>query len=120
MSTVKRIKLLIVIVDRGYGEDVCSLLRKCNVSFNMVSPGHGASGTAIADYLGITSSEKDIVISILLEELSVSVLEKLQVKYNMDQPGNGIAFTVPIAGISGPLALKYMSGFALDTKEERK
>ncbi len=120
MSSVKKIKLLIVIVDRGYGEDVSNLLRKCNVTFNMVSPGHGASGTGFADYLGITSSEKDIVISVLLEEMAISVLEKLQIKYNMDQPGNGIAFTLPIAGVSGPLALKYMSGFALETKEEQK
>jgi hypothetical protein len=31
-------------------------------------------------------------------------------KFDMDKPDSGIAFTIPISGVSGPAALKYISG----------
>lgn len=108
--TNNKIKLVVVIVERGMGEQVCSLLRKSHVSFNMISPGYGASGSNIKDYLGITSSEKDIVLSVVNDEQIISIMDKLLGKFNMDQPGNGIAFAIPISGVSGPLALRYMAG----------
>ncbi|MEG1930242.1 MAG: hypothetical protein RR131_03795 [Anaerovorax sp.] len=110
MPEIKKVKLLIVIVDRGVGEAVSSVLRKMQVTFNLTSPGYGAAGSDLADYLGITSDEKDIVISVVLEEKVQSALDLLLYKFNLDQPGNGVAFTIPITGASGPLALKYMSG----------
>lgn len=113
MTDIKKVKLLVAIVDRGVGEAVSSVLRKMQITFSLTSPGYGAAGTDLADYLGITSDEKDIVISVVLEEKVQSALDMLLYKFNLDQPGNGVAFTIPITGASGPLALKYMSGLNL-------
>lgn len=109
-GSVKRIKLLIAIVDRGVGDEVVEILRESGVTFNMISPGYGAAGSNIMDYLGLTDSEKDLILSVVSEDKVESVMRKILYKFDLDEPGNGIAFTIPISGVSGPLALRYISG----------
>jgi len=107
---IKRIKLLIAIIERGRGDDVVNILRESGVTYNLVSPAHRATGSAIMDYLGLSNPERDIVISVVTEDKVEGILKKIMYKFNMEQPGNGVAFTIPITGVSGPLALRYISG----------
>lgn len=110
LPPVKRIKLLVAVVDRGKGDDVVEILRESGVTYNMVSPAYCASGSEIMDYLGLTNPERDMVFSVITEDKVEGVLNKLLYKLNLDEPGNGFAFTIPITGVSGPLALRYISG----------
>lgn len=107
---VKRVKLLVAIVERGRGDDVVGILKENGVTYNLVSPAHRASGSAIMDYLGLSNPERDLVISVVTEDKVEGILKKIMYKYDMEQPGNGVAFTIPITGVSGPLALRYISG----------
>lgn len=107
---VKRIELLITIVDRGLGNDVVEILRDSGVTFNMISPGYCATGSDIMDCLGLTDLERDLILSVVTEDKVKSVLNKIMYKFDLDVPGNGLAFTIPITGVSGPLALRYISG----------
>jgi len=107
---VKRIKLLVAIVDRGKGDGVVTILRESGVTYNMVSPAHRATGSALMDYLGLSNPERDMVFSVVTEDKVDGILKKLMYKYDLEQPGNGVAFTIPITGVSGPLALRYISG----------
>ncbi len=109
-TALKRIKLLVAIVDRGNGDEVVEILRESGVTYNLISPGYCASGSDIMDYLGLSNPERDLILSIITEEKVDDVLKKLLYKLNLDEPGNGMAFTIPIAGVSGPLALRYISG----------
>ncbi len=107
---VKRIKLLVAIVDRGNGNDVVEILRESGVTYNMISPAYCASGSDIMDYLGLSNPERDLVISVVTEDKVDGILKKVLYKLDLDEPGNGYAFTIPITGVSGPLALRYISG----------
>jgi hypothetical protein len=107
---IKRLQIMIVIIDRGKGAHVERLLRECGVTYNMIAPGSGASGKALADILGLTDFERDIVISVVQEGRAHDVLDRLRFRFDLGRPDSGIAFTIPISGVSGPLALKYISG----------
>lgn len=107
---MKRIKLLVAIVDRGKGEDVVEILRESGVTYNMISPAYRASGSDIIDYLGLSNPEQDLILSVVTEDKVSRILNKLLYKMDLDEPGNGLAFTIPISGVSGPLALRYISG----------
>lgn len=110
LNGIKRIKLLIVIADRGRGEEVAEALREDGVTFNLISPAYVAAGSKLMDYLGLTSLERDIILSVVSERIAHELLNKVLYKFDLDEPENGIAFTIPISGISGPLALRYMLG----------
>ena len=107
---IKRIKLLVAIVDRGKGDDVVEILRESGVTYNMISPAFCASGSDIIDYLGLSNPERDLILSVVTEDSVGRILNKLLYKMDLDEPGNGLAFTIPISGVSGPLALRYISG----------
>lgn len=107
---LKRIKLLIAIVDRGKGDDVVEILREGGVTYNLVSPAYRASGSDLMDYLGLTNPERDMVLSVVAEDKVDGILKMILYKLDLDVPGNGLAFTIPITGVSGPLALRYISG----------
>ena len=107
---IKRLQLMVTIIDRGRGGDVERLLRESGVSYNMIEPGYGASGKALADILGLTNFERDIVVSVVMESRAHDIMDRLRVRFDLGRPDSGIAFTVPISGVSGPLALKYISG----------
>jgi nitrogen regulatory protein PII len=107
---LKRIKLLIAIVDRGKGDDVVEVLKESGVTYNLVSPAYRAAGSELMDYLGLTNPERDMVLSVVTEDKVEGVLKKILYKLDLDVPGNGLAFTIPITGVSGPLALRYISG----------
>jgi hypothetical protein len=51
-----------------------------------------------------------MIFSVVTEDKVGRILNKLLYKLNFDVPGNGFAFTIPISGVSGPLALRYISG----------
>ncbi len=111
-TAMKRIKLLVAIVDRGLGNEVVGILRDSGVTYNMIAPAYCAAGSEIMDILGLTNPERDMIISVVTEEKTAGVLNKLVYKLDLDEPGNGFAFTIPITGVSGPLALRYISGIS--------
>ncbi|MGI6727154.1 MAG: hypothetical protein ACOX4P_01125 [Anaerovoracaceae bacterium] len=107
----KKIKLLVSIVKRGDGEKIAAFYRAHGLTFNMISPGYGAAGLEILDYLGLTETEKDIVISIVSEEEIHKILPLVKEKFKLKKPDAGIVFTIPIVGVSGSKALNYAIGF---------
>lgn len=109
--------MLITVVDRGLSEKLIGELRWLGVTFNMASVGYHATGMDLSDFLGLTENEYDIVFSIVPEENAREVMSMVEYKFNLDEPGNGYAIAIPISGVSGPLALKYISGI---TDEQMK
>lgn len=107
---IKKIKLLFTIVDRGVGEEIVEILRESGVTFNMISPCYCAAGSNLMDYLGLTDAERDMILSVVQEDRVQAVMNKIVYKFDLDEPGNGMVFTIPITGVSGPLALRYISG----------
>ncbi|MDR2356173.1 MAG: hypothetical protein LBE16_08270 [Clostridiales Family XIII bacterium] len=110
-DTFKRVEILFTIVAGGQGDAVVKSLRECGVTYNLTSVGYGAAAHRFTDFLGFNDLDKDIVISVVTKDRVRDILNMLLYKFDIDKPDKGIAFTVPISGVSGPLALKYISGF---------
>lgn len=97
MGDMRKIKLLVSIVERGMGEKVVGIYRKHNVVINLICLGKGTASSEILDYLGLNKNEKDIILSIIPSCKSKLILESLNNSINLINHGNGIAFSVPIS-----------------------
>lgn len=106
----KRVKLLVTIVNRGKGGSVVELLKREYVMYNLSLMGRGTAKSHILDYLGLGETEKDIILSVVLEERLGRVLDVLGEELKLDTPGKGIAFTIPISSVGGPMTLQFISG----------
>ncbi len=101
MGNIRKIKLLVSIVDRGMGEKVVSIYKQHNVVINLICLGKGTASSEILDYLGLDKNEKDIALSIIPGCKSKLILESLNNHINLNKYGNGIAFSVPISSADG-------------------
>ena len=110
LSVPKRMKLLFTIGDRGKGEKVAEVCRERGVYFNLICLGRGTANSDILNYLGIGETDKDIVLSSVVEEEVDEILRVLVDDMEFSKPGKGIAFTVPIGSVGGPTTLQFLSG----------
>lgn len=98
---IKRAKLLVCIIKKG---DEIALTEACNesaVSLHFSAIGYGTAKSHYMSYLGLDEIEKRMVYALIPNYCEKSVLRAINKKLKLYLMGNGIAFTIPISGISG-------------------
>jgi hypothetical protein len=94
------LKLLVVIIDRGKAEKITELLRGDHIGLQYMTQAFGTASSETMDVLGLGQTDKGMVLCIgadyRIQELLGRITERFQLKY----AGKGVAFTVPINGIS--------------------
>ena len=80
--------------------------------------GRGTASGDILDYLGLESTEKAVIFSVLEEEKWSGIKKDLRQKLQIDAPGEGIAFLVPLSSIGGKKALQFLTANQEFQKEE--
>lgn len=95
------VKLMVTIVDRGQGNRVVNIYRNRHVYLQFVCLCHGTASSEILDYLGLGDTKKDMVLSLVPDSAVENLLDSIIQKMKLSYPGKGIAFTVPLSGISG-------------------
>ena len=87
--------------------DIC---KRLDLPVTMTLLGRGTATPGMLELLGIDTSEKRIVMSVVTQEqLSAFILEHKRRLY-IDAPGQGILFSVPIKSVGGGKTLQYLGG----------
>ena len=99
-STERRVKLLVCIIKKG---EELALTEACNeicpaLSFSGL--GYGTAKSHYLSYLGLDEVEKRIVYSLIPNYCEKRVLQAINQRLKLYLMGNGIAFTIPLSGIS--------------------
>ena len=71
-----------------------------------------ANGTASSEtlsLLGLTETEKSVIISIIREDKAKAALEALDEKFKTIKNGKGIAYTVPMTGTIGVAIYQFLA-----------
>jgi hypothetical protein len=93
-------KLLVVITDRGDSRRLEDILREKRAHFHYMLNAVGTASSEILRTFGLSGSEKTVCVCIApaanVRHIMTSVVERL----GFTQPGNGIAFYMPISGLS--------------------
>ncbi|MDR1651692.1 MAG: hypothetical protein LBR87_07875 [Synergistaceae bacterium] len=95
------LKLLSVIVDRGMSQKVADILKEEQVRFHFITLGEGTAGSDILALLGLNSVDKSLMCCLVPEFGASPLIRVIADKVQLSRPGRGIAFTIPLSGVSG-------------------
>lgn len=102
------IYLMTTIVDRKIVNKYSDLFEENNLHVMYLTLGYGTAANEILNYLGLDSTEKAVIFSVLEEESWINTKKLLQKKLQIDAPGGGIAFIVPLSSIGGKKTLQFL------------
>lgn len=109
VSNVRKLKMLITIVDRSKTLFYQDLLEQFEINVQMVFYGRGTANLQMLDLLGIAESDKSVLISYVREDKVKEALDTLSEKFEKVKNGKGIAFTVPLDSVIGVAVYQLLS-----------
>lgn len=109
MEVKLKLHMLFIIVDRKKGSKITDLLDDKGLHFHLIFLGRGTANSDVLEYLGLGESEKDIIVSLIKEELVEDVFEILKHDFKLENPAYGVAFTVPVNSVGGLSTFKQFT-----------
>ena len=109
MSAPKRLMLLFTVVNRNKTELFVDLLTGFEVNMQMVLSAHGTANQQVQELLGLTDSDKSVIISVIRRENAKAALAMLDDKFKTVRGGKGIAYTVPLTSTIGVAIYQFLS-----------
>lgn len=107
-SAIKKLKLLFTVVDRNKGEFYLDVLSQYEVNFQTLVNGTGTARSEILDMLGLNNT-KAVIISVIREDLTDTIMRVLEEKFDTIRNGKGIAFAVPLSSVIGVNIYRFLS-----------
>ena len=107
-SAIKKLKLLFTVVDRPKAEFYLDVLSQFEVNCQMVTTGQGTARSDLVDLLGL-NIHKAVIISVIREDMTESIMKCLETKFSTIKNGKGIAFTVPLSSVIGVNNYQFLS-----------
>ena len=107
-SAIKKLKLLITVVDRAKAEFYLDVLGQFEVNFQMVTGGKGTAHSDIVEMLGL-NIHKAVIMSVIREDMAEPIIKCLEEKFKTVRNGKGIAFAVPLTGVIGVNMYQFLS-----------
>ena len=107
-AAIKKLKLVITVVDRAKAEFYLDVLSQFEVNFQMVAGGKGTATSEIVDMLGL-NIHKAVLMSVVREDIVDTIMKCLEGKFQTIRNGKGIAFAVPLSGVIGVNMYQFLS-----------
>ncbi len=115
---IPELRLLVLITHTRFAEKASKMFSKTAMPMHYKTHAMGTASNEMMDILGLGSSDKNMIATILPKELAEEVLAKLHKELKMGSVNSGIAFTARLSGISKLIVRMYNSTGA--NFEERK
>ena len=115
-SAIKKLKLLITVVDRQKGEFYLDVISQFEVNCQMVTGGMGTAKSELIDMLGL-NLHKAVILSVVREDLMDPIMNCLEEKFATIKNGKGIAFAVPLSSVIGVNLYQILRNNRLKTGE---
>ena len=115
-NAIKKLKLLFTVVERPKAEFYLDFLSQFEVNYQMVLNGLGTANSELIDLLGL-NMHKAVILSVIREDLTDTVMNALEDKFATIRNGKGIAFAVPLSSIIGVNLYQFLSNNRLGRGE---
>ena len=109
MSAPDKMQLLFTVVNRNKTEFYIDLLQNFEVNLQTVLSASGTANDNIISLLGLTDTEKSVIISAIRKDKAKEALAVLEEKFKTVKGGKGIAYTVPMSSTIGVVIYQFLS-----------
>jgi nitrogen regulatory protein PII len=109
LTAPKKLKILITIVDRRKTDFYLDVLEGFEVNMQTVIYGHGTASNDMLHYLGLSQTDKAVIVSVVKEDKIKEITVAFEDKYFKTKNGKGIAFTIPITSLIGVSIYQFLS-----------
>lgn len=107
-SAIKKLKLIITVVDRAKAEFYLDVFSQFEVNFQTVTGGKGTTNSDIVEMLGL-NIHKAVIMSVVREDMVDRIMKCLEDKFETIRNGKGIAFAIPLTGVIGINMYQFLS-----------
>ena len=105
----KALKLLVTVVNKNKADFYIDFLHQFEVNLQLQMRAMGTAGSEMLHYLGLEESEKQVLFSIVREDMAPLALKGLEEKFATIRGGKGIAYTVPLSSTVGVAIYQFLS-----------
>ncbi len=105
---VKKLKLLVTVVDRPKSEFYLDVISQFEVNCQMAMGGLGTATSDVVDLLGL-NIHKAVLFSVVREDRTDEIMNCLEEKFETIKNGKGIAFCVPLSSVIGVNLYQFLS-----------
>ncbi len=107
-SAIKKLKLIVTVVDRSKAEFYLDLLSQYEINFQTVTGGKGTAHSEIIEMLGLNIN-KAVIFSIAREDMVTAIIKCLEEKFEAVRNGKGITFAIPLSSVIGVNMYQFLS-----------
>ena len=107
-SAIKKLKLLITIVERPKGEFYLDVISQFDVNCQLAMGGLGTATSELVELLGL-EPHKAVILSVVREDMMDTVMNCLEDKFTTIRNGKGIAFAIPLSSVIGVNLYRFLS-----------
>ncbi len=115
-SAIKKLKLLITVVDRPKGEFYLDVISQFEVNSQLLVGGLGTANSDLIELLGL-NIHKAVILSVAREDQVGPIMDCLEEKFTTIKKGKGISFAVPLSSVIGVNTYQYLSNNRLGRGE---
>lgn len=117
--TSNPLKLLITVINRSKTEFYADLIQSFEANMQAIVLAEGTADANMLRYLGLTDSNKSIIMSVVQQNRVPEIKEALEKKFASVRDGKGIAFTIPLSSVAGKLIFGFLSNNKWVVREDK-
>ena len=97
MENVMNCSMIVVIVNKGFSDEVMDVARANGAAGGTILSGKGTGGEKAKKFFSISlTEEKEVVLILVKEELRAEIMRAVAGAFGLDSPGKGIVFSLPV------------------------
>ena len=109
LSAPDKLLVLFTVVNRNKTDFYVDLLHNYEINLEMVLSAQGTANDKIIALLGLTNTEKSVIISVVRKDRAKEILSVLEEKFKTVRGGKGIAYTIPMSSTIGVAIYQFLS-----------
>ena len=108
-ADIKKLKLLVTVVDRNKGEFYLDVISQFDVNCQLILGGVGTAQSEWVELLGLNNN-KAVILSVVREDRTDAVMDCLEEKRAAQRRGLGlVAFAIPMSSVIGVNLYRFLS-----------